>query len=286
MISGNFSNLKHLNLTYCAAYSGSGLIAGLGGVAETLTKLEVNLAEAVNEIGDDATLPYKTILSICPNLEQFRYDHDVCDVSKAALGSLGPAYTSKLIQFQLKSSRIELVNIEDILESSPELRSLELNGCTSAVVDVALAKSFNELNLRTLFQGFAAKAANQSTLQKISLTEIFCDARFTIANVLDCLPDIATLRKVEMAWCRSASESAIIRFCKRLQSHPYIEAITFEDLNCITDESLKSLAAIKGLRNLRLASIENITEQGIQFFAGSSIKLNVLACGAMYDICI
>ncbi|KAI8150040.1 hypothetical protein BJV82DRAFT_7581 [Fennellomyces sp. T-0311] len=427
MIDGCFHNLAHLALYYCTIHSNAKLLTALGHVSRTLKKLDIIMIDdVVTALGESPTVPYKQILSICQQLEYFRYEHYVGSISNDQAGSLTPGYTSKLTEFYLKCPHTVLENIADILGSCPELRYLQLVNCTSAIVDVAVAncsklesiilkddskyiidhawikenrsshhsgvntvaaiiddpRSFaklfakhsntmeglslsilapvvnrwmsfidafdhlpnlvylelqckdtrsctaaaallrkspallrlcfspgtkfsgthlvwaiinlphlreldisnteaSEQDLRALFQGLAGDDTRQSTLQRVGLSYIYDD--FAIDCVLDSLPNIAALQRIEIIYCSLVTEPMINMFCERMQAHPSIEAITFEDLQCVTDDTLKYLVAIKGLERLKLNFLKDITEQGIEVFDGSSIKLEILGSGDIPD---
>ncbi|KAI8149967.1 hypothetical protein BJV82DRAFT_5531 [Fennellomyces sp. T-0311] len=428
ILDGHFGNLVHLSLMYYIAYNNSKLMAALEQISGTLTTLHIILTGISTTTNDDHAFPYKSILSTCQNLECFKFSNHVADISGAATGLLRPGYTSKLKELHIKSQRIKLADLEEILRASPKLRHLELDGFTSAVVDMilshcksleiicldneinyidyywldkhrslnplqtgvraitatvdntanftrlfaenystveALSLLFNnallpdqwisfmrgfgnlsnlvlliidytdatastavaaliqkshalrrleiscsaacdfgssiasaivdapclqeldiisaeatELNLRTLFQGLAAKgSASQSSLQTVTLASIDCDTRFTVDNILDCLSYIASLRKVEIDQCQPVTESGINRFCEKIRLHPCIEAIALKDLGkSVTDDSLKYLAAIKGLQTLNLASFSSITTQGIRVFDDLPVRLSLSGC--------
>ena len=186
-----------------------------------------------------------------------------------------------------------------LIRKSPALLSIKFNTAIKvteqdlarAIVAVPRLQSlhftnakFPGLNLQTLFQGLAAKNTRHSTLQHLSLSFIeWDDTHLTVVSVFDCLSDIVSLQTIEIVQCRAITESIINRFCQKMQQHPSIEAITFDSLDCFTDESLKYLAAIKRLELLKLFSVKTITDQGLEVFNETTIELVVRACSGTSD---
>ncbi|KAI8137042.1 hypothetical protein BJV82DRAFT_636962 [Fennellomyces sp. T-0311] len=126
--TSDFASLTSLSIDGCWIPDANSLLRAINRVASTLKKLTISDYRFGCTPSKYALVPYKTIITTCPNLEELKYHHRI-DVQDDLTGFLTPGVSSKLTKLDLSFKNYTVMSIRDVVIACPNLRCLSLGHC-------------------------------------------------------------------------------------------------------------------------------------------------------------
>ena len=90
------------------------------------------------------------------------------------------------------------------------------------------------------------------------------------------LANVTTLEKLRLDGCSSLTARGMEQFVERIKPHCALQTILFCNTEAVTDTVIQGLCKLEHLRDVQLARLKNITDQGINDLVSTNLSLQSL----------